>query len=235
MSQYVIELEGKLFSSWKEFGENIYLHEDAAEKLLTSPKFLRILKDSEPEMFKQLVKLNHESREFQEFMFLAQYIFNPFMNIRHHGYSFNNLKEIGDKILEFGPEIDVYLKDFLKYKLLTKYMEMMGWDLQKPIIYKKIKELEHLFSINENKSYFLLGFVLSQCDIIRYWKRDYVNIEEFFISMRAPFNIVSYSSLIDKSQYVLSWLTVKGQLDQVKKYEDIVNLVEKMEKSYDKR
>jgi hypothetical protein len=235
MAQYVIELEGKLFSSFKELGENIYLHEDAAEKLLTSPKFLRILKDEEPEMFKKLIKINHEAREFQEFVFLAQYIFNPFMNIRHHGYQFNTLKELGEKILEFGPDVDIYLKDFLKYKLLSKYMVMMGWNESKPQIYSQILRLEQLFSINENKSYFLLGFVLGQCDIMRYWKRDYSNEEDFFDEMRSPFNIVSYSSLIDKSQYVLAWLTIKGKEKEVKEYEDIVQLVESMEKSYDKR
>ena len=122
---FVITLEKERIDSLEELGKKMYLHEDASEKLLTSPKFLKFLKEYDIDKYNKLIEVNHKAREHEEFVFLAQYIFSPVMNIRHHGYQFNSLKELGDKIISFGPEIDVYLKDFLKYKLLSQYMVLM--------------------------------------------------------------------------------------------------------------
>ena len=232
---FVIKLEDKKMTSLKELGENMYLYPDASEKLLTSNKFLRFLKEEDKDKFDRLIKLNHEVREHQEFIFLAQYIFSPIMSIRHHGYKFSSFKELGQQILDFGPDIDVYLKDFLKYKLLTKYMVHMGFDKTDSKIYNKVIELEGLFEENENKAYFLLGFTLSRCGIITYCGRSYKDVNLFFKEMALNKNVTSFFSLISKSQYVVSWLTYLGYGEQVDKYQSIINLVDDLEESYERR
>ena len=40
---FVITLEKERIDSLEELGKKMYLHEDASEKLLTSPKFLKFL------------------------------------------------------------------------------------------------------------------------------------------------------------------------------------------------
>lgn len=232
---FVIKLEDKKMTSLKELGENMYLYPDASEKLLTSNKFLRFLKEEDKDKFDRLIKLNHEVREHQEFIFLAQYIFSPIMSIRHHGYKFSSFKELGQQILDFGPDIDVYLKDFLKYKLLTKYMVHMGFDKTDSKIYNKVIELEKLFEENENKAYFLLGFILAECAIITYGNKKYSNVNDFFKDMVLEYNIASYSSLIDTNQYVISWLTIMGHEEEIHKYQSLVSLVSSLEENYECR
>ena len=232
---FVIKLEDQVITSLKELGEKMHLYEDASEKLLTSPKFLKFLKEYDSGKFDQLIELNHRVREHEEFIFLAQYIFNPVMNIRHHGYVFNSLKELGQQILDFGPDIDIYLKDFLKYKLLTQYMKLMGFDKTDIVIYNKVIELEKLFEENENKAYFLLGFTLSNCAIITYCGKSYDNVNLFFKEMAMNKNIASFFSLLDKSQYVISWLTYLGYDEEIDKYQSIINLINDLEENYEYR
>ncbi len=232
---FVITLEDQRIDSLEDLGRKMYLYEDASEALLTSNKFLKFLKEYDYEKYKKLIELNHQKREHEEFIFLAQYIFCPLMNIRHHGYEFNSLEELGEKIINYGPEIDIYLKDFLKFHLLSQYMEMMEYDKSDKKNYLVIKNLEKLFLENENKAYFLLGFILSKCDIITYCKRQYDDVNRFFLEMVLDRNIIAYSSLIDKNQYVLSWLTYLGKISQVDKYQSIINSIKALEENYECR
>ena len=232
---FVITLEKERITSLKELGEKMYLYPDASEKLLTSSKFLKFLKENDEEKYVKLIELNHKEREHETFIFLAQYIFNPIMNIRHHGYEFNSYKELGEKILAFGPKIDVYLKDFLKFGLLTKYIKLMGRDIQDKEIYLKVVELEKKFKINANYSYFLLGFTLSDCAIITYESKAYSDVNLFFQEMIHDHCVANYSSLISKNQYVLAWLTYLGYDKVVDKYQSIINSITKLEENYANR
>lgn len=232
---FVITLEDQRIDSLEDLGRKMYLYEDASEALLTSNKFLKFLKEYDYEKYRKLISLNHQKREHEEFIFLAQYIFCPLMNIRHHGYEFNSLKELGEKIINYGPEIDIYLKDFLKFHLLSQYMEMMEYDKVDKENYLAIKNLEKLFLENENKAYFLLGFILSKCDIITYCKRPYSDVNRFLLEMVLDRNIIAYSSLIDKNQYVLSWLTYLGKKSQVDKYQSMINSIKALEENYECR
>lgn len=232
---FVIILENQRITSLKELGEKMYLYPDASEALLTSNKFLKFLKQNDEDKYTKLIELNHQKREHEEFIFLAQYIFSPLMNIRHHGYSFSSFEEIGKKIISFGPDIDVYLKDFLKYHLLSQYMEMNHFDIDEKELYLKIKNLESLFLENENKAYFLLGFTLSGCGIICYWNRTYNDVNRFFKEMTLNNNIVSYSSLLEKNQYVISWLTYLGYTNVINKYQSLTNSIKTLEENYERR
>ena len=232
---FVITLEDQRIDSLEDLGRKMYLYEDASEALLTSNKFLKFLKEYDYEKYRKLISLNHQKREHEEFIFLAQYIFCPLMNIRHHGYEFNSLKELGEKIINYGPEIDIYLKDFLKFHLLSQYMEMMEYDKVDKENYLAIKNQEKLFLENENKAYFLLGFILSKCDIITYCKRPYSDVNRFFLEMVLDRNIIAYSSLIDKNQYVLSWLTYLGKKSQVDKYQSMINSIKALGENYECR
>lgn len=230
---FIIKLQDQRLTSLKELGEKMYLYPDASEKLITSSKFLKILKQEDEEKYRKLIELNHKAREHEEFIFLAQYIFQPFMNIRHHGYEFNSLKELGEKILSYAPVVDVYLKDFLKYRLLSKYMELMNFQASEHILYEKILNLEKKFNENQNKEYFLLGFTLSGCDIINYRNKEYKSAEEFFNDMTSTFHLADYSLMIDKSQYILAWLTYQNHEGIVEKFESIIKLTNSMEEKYE--
>ena len=230
---FIIKLQDQRLTSFKELGEIMYLYPDASEKLITSSKFLKILKQEDEEKYRKLIELNHEVREHEEFIFLAQYIFQPFMNIRHHGYQFNSLKELGEKILSFAPIVDVYLKDFLKYHLLSKYMEMMNFHASEHILYQKILKLEKMFRENEHKAYFLLGFILSGCDIINYRNKQYKSAEEFFNDMTSSFHIADYSLMIEKSQYIIACLSYQNHEEIVDKYESFIKFMNSMEDKYE--
>ena len=152
---FKIKIKDHVITSLEELGRNMYLYPEAFETLLVSTKFLKILKDENKELLEKLIKLNHEVRDVNAFLFHAQYLFCPHMELKHHRYSFSNLKELGKQILSFGPKVDIYLKDFLKYKLLSKYMVDQGYDVRNSTLYHKVLELEQLFLVNENKAYFL--------------------------------------------------------------------------------
>ena len=147
---FKIVVENEVFSSIEEFARNIYLHPDASEKILTSTKFLSLLAKENRNKFDQLIGINRAFKDAEAFLFYAQYALCPHMELRHHGYLFSSLEELGKKILSFGPEVDIYLKDFLKHKLLSKYMKDQGLNEKDPQIYSRVLELEKKFKENEN-------------------------------------------------------------------------------------
>lgn len=232
---FVVVLEGKKFTSLEELGLNMYLYTEASEKLITSDKFLKFLKDYDNEKYSKLVKLNHSVRNYEEFIFLAQYIFNPTMNLRHHTYSFQTFQELGEKILNYAPQIDVYLMDFLKYKLLSKYMEMTNYHLRDQDLYQKIKEIEKVYDINTKKAYFFLGFTLANCDIIYYDGKIYHDVDELFKELTSEYHLAKYASLIDANQYLLSYLSFYGYNNIVDRYQSLTNLIATLEDEYENR
>ena len=226
---FKIKIKEQVFTSLEEFGRNIYLYPEACETLLTSTKFLKALADENKELFEKLVAINHEVRDVNAFLFHMQYLFCPHMELKHHGYSFNNLKELGKQILEFGPKVDVYLKDFLKFRLLSKYMKDQGYDTRKSYIYNRVLELEELFFENENKAYFLLGFLLAETDNIIFDNEEYTNVSDFFEHMITDYYIVNYSHNLESNQYIYAWLEVKGLKNEINKYRALINTIEQLE------
>ena len=226
---FKIVIKDKTFTSLEEFGKNMYLYPEACETLLTSTKFLKILGEENRELLEKLIKLNHEVRDVNAFLFHAQYLFCPHMGLKHHTYSFENFKELGRQILEFGPKVDIYLKDFLKFKLLSKYMLDQGYDTRKAILYKKVLELEELFYTNENKAYFLLGFLLAETDKIIFNKKEYDDVNSFFQDMISDYYVVNYSHNLETNQYIYAWLEVKGLNRTVSKYHSLLKTIEQLE------
>ena len=231
---FKIKIKDQVFTSLEELGRNMYLYPEACETLLTSTKFLKILKEENKELLEKLIKLNHEVRDVNAFLFHAQYLFCPHMELKHHRYSFATLKELGKQILEFGPKVDIYLKDFLKFKLLSKYMVDQGYDIRKKDLYKKVLELEELFLENQNKAYFLLGFYLAETENIIFDKKEYTSVEDFFKVMLTDFYIVNYSHYLEDNQYVYAWLEIKGKKKELSMYKSLIDTISKLEDGYGK-
>lgn len=224
-----IKIKDEVFASLEDFGRNMYLYPEACENLLTSTKFLKALAEESRETFEKIVELNHQVRDVNAFLFHAQYVFCPHMELKHHRYSFTTLKELGEQILKFAPKIDIYLKDFLKFKLLSKYMRDQGIDIRRPELYSKVLELEKLFYKNENKAYFMLGFVLAETNNIVFEKKEYKDVKSFFQDMISDYYIINFSNNLESNQYVYAWLEVNNLNDEVRKYQALLETVEQLE------
>ena len=226
---FKIKIKDHVITSLEELGRNMYLYPEAFETLLVSTKFLKVLKDENKELLEKLIKLNHEVRDVNAFLFHAQYLFCPHMELKHHRYSFSTLKDLGKQILSYGPKVDIYLKDFLKHKLLSKYMVDQGYDIRNATLYNKVLELENLFLVNENKAYFLLGFLLAETDKITFDNKEYDDVQQFFGTMLSDYYIVNYSHNLESNQYVFAWLEVKGFKEKVKSYQILLDTIEQLE------
>ena len=223
----IIKLGSNTFYSMEEFAKNIYLYHDEALALIKSKKFLKILYNYNEKMYNNIVELL--SQPFQNDAF----IINPIMSLRYHGYNFENVEELGKKILSFGPQIDIYLKDFLKYKLLSYYFEVVHFDERKPQLYKSIKTLEEEFLTNENKAYFKLGFVLDNQKCILYNGKKFNDVKQFMSYVILPVSITEFAKDFIKSQYVFAWLDYLGYKKEISLFESIVDNVEQKERKND--
>lgn len=229
----IIKLGSNTFYSMEEFAKNIYLYHDEALALIKSKKFLKILYNYNEKMYNNIVELLSQPFQNDAFLFKTQYIINPIMSLRYHGYNFENVEELGKKILSFGPQIDIYLKDFLKYKLLSYYFEVVHFDERKPQLYKNIKTLEEEFLTNENKAYFKLGFVLDNQKCILYNGKKFNDVKQFMSYVILPVSITEFAKDFIKSQYVFAWLDYLGYKKEISLFESIVDKVEQKERKND--
>lgn len=229
----IIKLGSNTFYSMEEFAKNIYLYHDEALALIKSKKFLKILYNYNEKMYNNIVELLSQPFQNDAFLFKTQYIINPIMSLRYHGYNFENVEELGKRILSFGPQIDIYLKDFLKYKLLSYYFEVVHFDERKPQLYKSIKTLEEEFLTNENKAYFKLGFVLDNQKCILYNGKKFNDVKQFMSYVILPVSITEFAKDFIKSQYVFAWLDYLGYKKEISLFESIVDNVEQKERKND--
>lgn len=229
----IIKLGSNTFYSMEEFAKNIYLYHDEALALIKSKKFLKILYNYNEKMYNNIVELLSQPFQNDAFLFKTQYIINPIMSLRYHGYNFENVEELGKKILSFGPQIDIYLKDFLKYKLLSYYFEVVHFDERKPQLYKSIKTLEEEFLTNENKAYFKLGFVLDNQKCILYNGKKFNDVKQFMSYVILSVSITEFAKDFIKSQYVFAWLDYLGYKKEISLFESIVDNVEQKERKND--
>ena len=229
----IIKLGSNTFYSMEEFAKNIYLYHDEALALIKSKKFLKILYNYNEKMYNNIVELLSQPFQNDAFLFKTQYIINPIMSLRYHGYNFENVEELGKKILSFGPQIDIYLKDFLKYKLLSYYFEVVHFDERKPQLYKSIKTLEEEFLTNENKAYFKLGFALDNQKCILYNGKKFNDVKQFMSYVILPVSITEFAKDFIKIQYVFAWLDYLGYKKEISLFESIVDNVEQKERKND--
>ena len=226
---FTITIKDHEVSTFEEFGLLIKDYPEECFKLINSIKFLRILKNEDIEKYELVLDLARREKDFYPFIFEIQYIFNPFMELRYHGYSFENLKDLGRQILGYGPMIDIYLKDFLKYKLLTKYMIFTHSKDQNPELFENIQKLEDEYATNENKAYFKLGFLLANTKVITYDSRPYADPKTFFEAMISPFYLARFSHSFEKDQYAYAWLEILGYESSIDRYKNLVDTIEQQE------
>ena len=228
-----IRINSKHFYSMEEFAKEIYLYHDESFSLIKSQKFLKVLYKYNEKMYNDIVGLLTSPFQPDALLFKAQYILNPLMGIKYHGYNFPDFNSLGKKIISYGPLTDIYLKDFLKYKLLTHYMEVTKYDQKEPVLYNKVKVLEEEFVSNENRAYFKLGFLLEGSNTIKYNGKTFSDIKSFMNYVMLPVNITDVASDFIKSQYIFAWLEHLGFQKEIVLFENLVSSVEQKERGND--
>ena len=231
--EILIKIKDKTFYSVEEFARNIYLYPDDSFAMIKSQKFLKILYKYDEKMYNDIVVALQAPFQQDELLFRIQYILNPLMGIRHHGYLFEDFISLGKQIIAYGPSVDIYLKDFLKYRLLTYYMVKTRYDEKEPLLYKEVMKLEEEFKVNENRAYFKLGFLLNDSKAISYNNKKFVNPKEFLSYVMLPVNITGFGKSFIQSQYVFAWLDYLGYKKEIILFENLVDSVTKKEREND--
>lgn len=227
--ELTIKLKDKTYYSLKDFASDIYLNTEEAFTLVKSAKFLKILYKMEPILYNSIAELLSSPFQVDSLMFKVQYLINPLSSLSYHKVIYPNFQKLGEKILKMAPECDIYLKDFLKYHLLSFYMEQTKIDVKDPTLYRKVKQLEEEFLQNENRAYFKLGFLLEGTKRIFYQRNVFNNPQDFLAYAIQGVNIIDFGKTFEPSQYLFAYLEYLGYDSQIKKYESIVHLARQKE------
>lgn len=229
----LIKVGNRTYDSLNDFAKEIYLQHDESFALIKSEKFMKILYNFDEKMYNNIVELLSQPFQQDAFLFKAQYILNPLMGIRYHGFLFESYKELGKKIISFGPSTDIYLKDFLKYRLLSFYMLITKYNEKNPDLFKKVKILEEEFLLNENRAYFKLGFLLEGSNIIVINGKRFNDAKSLLEYLILPVNIIDFAKDFIKSQYVFAWLEILGYQKEIVLFENLIVSIEQQERKND--
>lgn len=229
----IIKVGKKSYYSIVDFAKEIYLQHDESFALIKSEKFLKTLYNFDQNMYNRIVELLSNPFQQDALLFKVQYILNPLMELHYHGYAFKDFMSLGKKIISYGPATDIYLKDFLKYHLLSYYMEVTKYDQKKPVLYNKVKILEEEFILNENRAYFKLGFLLEGSNVIIYNGKKFYDAKSLFEYLILPVNIIDFAKDFIKSQYVFAWLEMLGYQKELILFENFILSIEQKEKKND--
>ena len=231
--EFSIKVKNQTYYSLEDFAKNIYLYPNESLTVIKSQKFLKILYKYDEKMYNDIVGILESPNQIDECLFKIQYTLNPLMGLRHHGYIFDSFKALGKQIISFAPRIDIYLKDFLKYRLLSYYMEKTRYDEKEPNLYRSVLDLEKEFHLNENRVYFKLGFLLNGLDDFIYNNKKFSDHKKFLSYVMEPVNISGFSKTFINSQYLLAYLELKGYQKEITLFENFVLSIEQKEKKND--
>ena len=221
--------KGHTYSSFLEMGKEVYLYPGRFYSYFHSPHFLLAL-SRKPELYKQYLALSEKKEIPDVFLFHMSYILNPYMSLRYHHFIFHDYEELGEQMREYGPVVDVYLKDLLVYHLLSEYMEKQGDDHRYPELYQKLTELEKEAVDDENTAYWKLMYVLTKKKTLYYDGQEYKDPEEFFASHLSMSSLLSLSSSLE-GKLVLVYLDLNGYSRKVTSFEATVSSYDQQEKA----
>ena len=225
----IIKIKDQDYFSFEEFAKNIYMYPDESYKLINSRKFLLMLKKENEAMYNSIIELRKSETQEGAFIFKVQYVFCPLMELKYYKGKYFTPEELGKRILNGAPRIDIYIQELIKYKLISYYMKLQGLDELEPGFYKKIIDLEESFSYNEIRTYFKMGFILSKSKEIVYRRRKYSDVKAFFDVILSPAIITSFASDFEKDQYLFAWLEILGYEKELIKFDAIISSVEEWE------
>ena len=152
------------------------------------------------------------------------------MSLRYQGYCFDKLSNLGEKMLNFGPRIDVYLMDLIEKHLISYVAELQGLNTFTKDEYKAIKKAERDFLINPKRAYFTLAFELSKSTIFVYYDRAYINPKMFLETMTCDVNITKFAIELSENEYFFAWLKYLNYDNYLKRYKNLVKFIEEREK-----
>lgn len=215
-------------------GKDIYKYPGWFNELFEDKSFLSTIQSEDKDKYDKIVALKKLGYISDVFLFKASYILNPYMKLRYHGFIFENYQELGTTMLQYGPIIDVYLKDLLVYHLLSEYMEIQGEDKIMKDIYDVVKNAEKKALENSNYAYWYLAFSLANTKSLVYEKKVYDSPKLFFSSHMDLSDLFSFASKFEDNQLIYCWLDINGYDNIVSKFKAIVSFHDKLEDSNQK-
>lgn len=212
-----------------ELGKNMYQYPDLAFSLIIREDFQLRLQEEEPFLFAKFEELK-AIEDDDEFVFKVSYLFCPYMSIRYHGYIFDNLKLLGERMINFGPVVDVYLMDLIKLHLLSYVFDLQEQKTIDKETYLYIKEAEETYLTNPNKAYFTLAFKLSKSKILVYNGRPYLTPKQFLEVMSNDANITKFAIDFENNEYFFAWIKYLNFENRLNRFRNLVKFIDEREK-----
>lgn len=212
-----------------ELGQNMYKYPDLAFSLIIRDDFQKSLKENEPYLYQKFVQLQ-DIADDDEFVFKVSYLFCPYMTLRYHGYRFDKLENLGERMINYGPVVDIYLMDLIKFKLLSYVYELQGLNTISKENYLAIKKAEEEVITNPNKAYFTLAFDLSKSKVLVYNGKPYITPKSFLEVMSSDVNITKFAIDFEDNEYFFAWLRFLNYENRLKRFRNLVKFIEEREK-----
>lgn len=212
-----------------ELGQNMYKYPDLAFSLIIRDDFQKSLKENEPYLYQKFVQLQ-DIADDDEFVFKVSYLFCPYMTLRYHGYRFDKLENLGERMINYGPVVDIYLMDLIKFRLLSYVYELQGLNTISKENYLAIKKAEQMVITNPNKAYFTLAFDLSKSKVLVYNGKPYITPKSFLEVMSSDVNITKFAIDFEDNEYFFAWLRFLNYENRLKRFRNLVKFIEEREK-----
>lgn len=212
-----------------ELGQNMYKYPDLAFSLIIRDDFQKSLKENEPYLYQKFVQLQ-DIADDDEFVFKVSYLFCPYMTLRYHGYRFDKLENLGERMINYGPVVDIYLMDLIKFRLLSYVYELQGLNTISKENYLAIKKAEEMVITNPNKAYFTLAFDLSKSKVLVYNGKPYITPKSFLEVMSSDVNITKFAIDFEDNEYFFAWLRFLNYENRLKRFKNLVQFIEEREK-----
>lgn len=202
------------YSSLEDLGRDLCLYEEVFINAFDDSSFRRWLLECNYELGSEAIQLFNSIDNKSIALFKISHLFNYGLPFVICGYTFNNLKELGDLILNNAPKPIEELLLLVKDKLILDFLKYKRIDNDKPEFYKKVESIVSDLSISLLERWFNLGFFLTLSNKFYFEGDQYEDLKSFFILKGHDERIMtSYDFL--SMPYIKSYCKVKHIEDEL--------------------
>lgn len=199
---------------------SVVFHDDA---------FLEFVKENDEKKYLRIRTLLLQSIPIDVLIFRIREVLNPFLPFSYNGITFDNFKDLGEKLLSYSPVPDSIYLSILRYELIGEYMKTTLYSNNHKKEYEEVLAIEKISREDLIFAYYLMGYYLSKSTTIIFENVQYENIYNFtYYLAKKEENLPALGSYLSFSPLLKAYSHYSLDKEKIQAY---LHLCEKLESS----
>lgn len=224
---YLIDTENKVVLSREQIGEAISASYEEAVEVLESNLMMEAFQVADPEMAEKLHTIEGKYSKSEQILFHLQYELNPSLPFSYRDIIYRDVVTLGKAILK-GKAERAIIVEAMNCKLFSHYVKIKQLDLARSDIVELVDFAENYVPKDENISYHLLGYYLSDRKHYTYDGKKFLSVVTLYTYLVKKKQLKRFSEKALDDVLFSAWLFSLGNCETYEKWLSEVKRIDEL-------